>query len=201
MQDRIARTRRQQTRALDGAGQEPARPQAVVGHVGRGQATNEATTTPSGSPVAANGRNPEFQDLMREFAALAPAATQLYGYRSADMAAVKESVAASRVGALAELSAIVRQWRIDIVAAGLDVAYLPVGEPLVPRGVAERARSMFRMTVMNKTLDENRAPYRADALDWAPELSEWTLRSAAETPTLSLVAASESEKAPKKRKP
>jgi hypothetical protein len=173
IQDRIARTRRQQTRALDGAGQEPARPAPAEARLpSRGPAANEPAATRGA--VAAQARTPEFGDLTNEMAALLPVAKKLYGYGAADVQFIADSVSASRAGALEELRAIVRQWRIDAVTHGLDSAQAD-GAPLMPRGVAERARTQFRMDVMGKTEDEGGMKYAATVLDWRPEGSEWVI--------------------------
>lgn len=146
------------------------------------------------------GRNPEFQDLTRELLALSPAAERLYGYGPTDLASIKESVAASRPGAILELRATVEQWRIAVVTAGLDTVVLPSGAPLLARGVADRARSLFRMRVQGEAADENGNAYRPDSLDWTPELAEWEFRPSVATPAAD-TAPSEPDKVPKKRKP
>lgn len=157
--DRIAQTRRRQAQTLHGAGQAPSRPERGVETVVRGpDAANDT------GAVAAS---PEHSGLFNELCALLPGATRLYGYGDEDIAYIKEAVRADRAGAVSELHLIVRQWRIDIVAAGLD-------EPgLIGRGVAERARIQFRREVMRESLDENGHSYSATALDWAPEPPEW----------------------------
>lgn len=157
--DRIAQTRRRQAQTLHGAGQAPARVERGVETVVRG----DQTANDHGAVAA----SPEHQGLFNEMCALLPAAARLYGYQEGDVALIKEAVSADRAGATRELQVIVRQWRIDIVAADLD------DSELIGRGAAERARIQFRRDIMRASLDENGHPYSPTALDWAPEPSEW----------------------------
>lgn len=168
--ERIARTRRQQTRVLAGAGQASA-------PSGPARATTAANDAPAPSEGAApQRRSTEHTELLREFAGLLPAARRLYGYEPQDIELITQSVVSQRAGALPELQAIVKQWRLDLVSHGLDLALADDGaQPLVAEGVARRARIQFRIEVMGETTDENGLPYTDGVLDWAPEPRVWTV--------------------------
>jgi hypothetical protein len=109
----------------------------------------------------------EHAPLHAELSALLPGAAAVFGYEQADVDEIHAAVARDRPGALNELISIVRQWRIDIVAAGAD--------SLLAEGAGRRARIQFRMDVMGKSTDENGEAYAAGVLDWAPEPKVWVI--------------------------
>lgn len=150
--ERMARARRSQEQRMGGvAPPAAAAPRAPI------PAANEPRLAAAPSrdiPKERAGR-------LWEFEALLPAMVQLYGYGEADVAGLRAAVAAPGQKGDVELSLCVRQWRIDVVAHGLD--------GLLPDGAARRARIQFRQAVMGERVDENGDPYRPDALDWVPE--------------------------------
>lgn len=109
--------------------------------------------------------NAQYDNLHHELQALLPAAAHLYGYEEDDVAGILDAVRADRSGGAEELARTVRQWRIDLVAAGLD----DPESGLIGLYAAHRARIQFRMDIMGKTVDENGSPYSLGMLDWREE--------------------------------
>lgn len=101
--------------------------------------------------------------LLREFEALLPAALRLYGYGDEDVRFLRGAMASEGDSAEQELRLTIRQWRVDLVANNLDCT------PVMPQGVAERARLEFRRSVQGLATDESGAPITSKALEWRPE--------------------------------
>jgi hypothetical protein len=169
--DRIKNTRRRQTQVLHGAakapdGPEPAAPAQHVAQV--------VANAAEASNDNAGGAQLGHEELFEEFCALLPAAAKLYAYRKEDADVIKDAVRADRAGATRELQLLVRQWRVDIVAAGLDTS------GLIEDWAAERARVQFRCQVMGVSHDESGALYSDEQRHWV--LAGFGLRAAPVSP-------------------
>lgn len=149
LQDRLARTKRTQARALAGeAAPVQTGPAANDSHLGDSAAGDSVLLVPfeRGSHLA------EFEELL-------PVMAGHYGYSGDDVACMRSAVGAAgpaTPGANLELLLCVRQWRIDIVTFGLR-------EQLAP-GAGGRAWIQFRQSVMGMTADEAGQVYAEDAL-------------------------------------
>jgi hypothetical protein len=146
LQERLARTKRTQARALAGErGPVPVVPAA-------NDARHDEVATLDAAPQAAFER----ASHLAEFEELLPVIARHYGYAEADIDFIRRAVAAATPAANLELMLCVRQWRIDIVTHRL--------EEQLPAGAAARAWVQFRQSVMGKSVDESGAVYPEDAL-------------------------------------
>jgi hypothetical protein len=142
LSERMARTRRNQARALAGE---------------RGPLPTEAANDEAHRPDTGPHETPRGPDgLLLEFESLLPAIAGHYGYTAQDIEYLRTAITAVTPAGHAELAKCVRQWRIDAVVndlQGLD------------KDVAMRAWIQFRQSVMGKGADENGTPYAPQALD------------------------------------
>jgi hypothetical protein len=180
--DRIARMRRRQVNALSDAGQTPARrEQPERAHdagtvVGLDAHDGQDASTPHRAEQA---------NLLKEFEALLPAALKIYAYLPEDIALIRAAVSGPTPLALRELKEMVKVWRIEAVANGLDLPdALTDKSALMTEGVATRARIQFSMTIMGKSTDESGYPLTEDLLDWKPEPSYWAVFGLGVAPSL-----------------
>lgn len=142
LSERMARTRRNQVRALAGE---------------RGPLPDEAANDalhPAGGSLHEVPRSRE--RLLLEFENLLPVIAMHYGYAPDEVDYLRAAVSAVTPAGHIELALCVRQWRIDAIVndlQGLD------------KDVALRAWIEFRQSVMGKGADENGIPYAPEALD------------------------------------
>jgi len=160
--ERIGRTRSQQVRALDAAGQVQSRPESKT--AGKAKGHNESRP----APQQTSGLT-EYLNLLNEFSELIPVAVRLYRYEEEDVKFMRSIVSTQNAGALQELKAVVRQWRNDAIVFGCDKEMADDGsEPLMSYGLITRARIQFHIDIMGVTVDENGKKYTAGQLDWIP---------------------------------
>ena len=142
LSERMARTRRNQARAL--AGERGPSPVEA--------ANDELHRSAAGLHEVPRGR----ESLLLEFENLLPTIARHYGYAPDEIEYLRASVSAVTPAGHTELALCVRQWRIDAIVndlQGLD------------EDVALRAWIQFRQSVMGKGADENGIPYSPEALD------------------------------------
>lgn len=140
--ERMARTRRNQARALSGE---------------RGPLPVEAANDELHQPVAGLHAVPRSREsLLLEFENLLPTIARHYGYSADEIEYLRGAVSAVTPAGQTELALCVRQWRLDAIVNNLQG---------LDRDVALRAWIQFRQSVMGEGADENGIPYAPDALD------------------------------------
>ena len=162
LQDRLARTKRTQARALSGQPASVPVPAVPVANDSRHQ-ESVAFEGAQDFPFDRASHLAEFNELL-------PVIAQHYGYSEQDAAYMRKAVSAATPITNLEVVLCVRQWRIDIVTHGLG------GQ--LPAGSAMRAWIQFRQTMRGKTDDEAGEPYGEAALQRPIEQPE--VRSPAE---------------------
>lgn len=142
LSERMARTRRNQVRALAGE---------------RGPLPDEAANDDQHPPGAGRHEVPRSREsLLLEFENLLPAVAGFYIYAPDEVEYLRATVYAATPAGHTELELCVRQWRIDAIVNNL------LG---LRRDVAQRAWIQFRQSVMGEGVDENGVPYAPEALD------------------------------------
>lgn len=141
---RMARTRRNQARALAGE----------TGPI------EVHTAIPGGQSWVAAEQS--YDSLVREFEILLPRIGDFYGYAAEDVAVVRKIALAGTRQAMDELELCVRHWRIEVVVNRIGG---------LAEGVTDRAWIQFRQSIMGLNVDENGEAYEVDALECPPPAS------------------------------